>query len=345
MYKKSISLVVDMYGCPNRCKHCWLGNMPNRKMEENADQYLVDYFKPYFDSVTYYSWLREPDYCPEYAKRWITDNKISINKKPMRFELASFWRIVRDSNYIIFLKEVNVKVVQLTFFGLEKLTDKYIGRSGAFQELLKATKILIENKISPRWQAFINEETRNEIVDLLELSKELKIHEKCLEFGGGFKFFVHSGSCDGENAKLYNIRINKENIPIKLIPYYLDYDEVLTEQECCDILKSDSSHFVYHNDGDIVLNISNTYDIYFNFTQMSEEWKIGNLKTEDQVEIIRRIIKEDIPALNLARNITVEELVQKYGDKNSHKAFHLSDYKSYLLNCCVKDILGKSNQT
>ena len=32
-----LSLVVDMAGCPNRCKHCWLGHMPNYKMNEEDD--------------------------------------------------------------------------------------------------------------------------------------------------------------------------------------------------------------------------------------------------------------------------------------------------------------------
>ena len=54
--KKKLSLVVDMAGCPNRCKHCWLGHMPNKRIHD--DQWIVDYFKPHFDQITYYSWLR-----------------------------------------------------------------------------------------------------------------------------------------------------------------------------------------------------------------------------------------------------------------------------------------------
>lgn len=34
---KPLSLVVDMFGCPNRCWHCWIGHMPNRKMDEDSD--------------------------------------------------------------------------------------------------------------------------------------------------------------------------------------------------------------------------------------------------------------------------------------------------------------------
>lgn len=339
MNDKPLSLVVDMFGCPNRCKHCWIGHMPNRKMDEDSDIWIVDFFKPYFKNIEYYSWLREPDYCDDYRQRWERDKRISVGTQPQRFELASFWRIVRDPQYVKFLKEVGVKKVQLTFFGTEEMTDKYVGRKGAFNELIKASEILLENKIAPRWQAFINEENKNDIINLLRLADIMKLKEKCNEFGSEFKFIVHSGSCDGENRKLYGIRINKENIPSELLPYYLNYDNVLSEQECCRLLKNDSSRVVYHNSDRIVLNISNTYDIYFNFTHMTDVWRIGNLKNDDPDEIVRRIISEDIPALALARNISVGELTQKYGDFRSQKVFFIDDYKTYLLNAYLENAM------
>ena len=340
MENRSLTLAVDMFGCPNRCRHCWIGHMPNRAMEEGADAWLVNYFRPYFNSIAFYSWLREPDFCDDYVQRWHRDNQISVNTSPMRFELASFWRIVRDPRYIDFLKEVGVKKVQLTFFGMEELTDQYTGRKGAFQELLHATEILIANQIAPRWQAFINEENKDEIVQLLSLIDSLKLEERCSTFHETFKFFVHSGSCDGENRKLYKIRIEKDHIPEALIPYYMDYEKVLTERECCSLLRNDTSNVVYHNGDAIVLNISNQYDVYFNFTHMTQAWRIGNLKSDNQDEIIRKIKEEDIPALNLARRIPVCELAEKYGDKQSDKAFFIDDYKSYLLNHYLEDVLG-----
>lgn len=329
---KNLILAVDMYGCPNRCKHCWLGHMPNKKMKNGDDELIVNFFKPYFNSVTYYSWLREPDFCDNYAERWIKDNQISVNAKPQRFELASFYRLVRDAEYIKFLKSLNVKAVQLTFFGLEKLTDKYVGRKGAFDELLRSSDLLIKNQISPRWQAFINQENALEIVKLLELSKKLNLVERCRNFGGEFKFFVHAGSCDGENRKLYDIRINKEDIPKALIPYYNDFDKMLTESELCCKLKNDTSHFVYHNEDEITLNISNEFDVYFNFTHMTDDWKIGNLKSDSQDEITRKILDENTYALNTARSITISDLVRNYGNFCSERIFDEYDYKAYLLN-------------
>lgn len=332
MNKKNLLLAVDLYGCPNRCRHCWLGHMPNRNMEAGADEWITDYFKPYFERISFYSWLREPDFCNDYRERWQKDIELSSNIMPERYELASFWRLVRDPEYVKFLKEVGVKIVQLTFFGLDKRTDQYVGRTGAFQELLQATELLIANEIAPRWQAFIYEDNKDELVALLRLSEQLNLKERCQAFGAEFKFFVHTGGCDGENRNQYGIWIEKQHIPEALIPYYLNYESLLTERECCELLKDDVTHRVHHNEELIVLLISNTYDVFFNFTHMSDEWKIGNLKTDNQEELIRRILEEDIPALNLSRKITLQELVAMYGDRQSDKAFELDDYKDYLLN-------------
>ena len=85
--------------------------------------------------------------------------------------------------------------------------------------------------------------------------------------------------------------------------------------------------------------ISNTYDVFFNFTQLSQEWKVGNLKADEPEELVRRIVEEDIPALNLARKVTMKALVAKYGDGQSNKAFRLNDYKDYLLNEYLREQL------
>ena len=202
MYDKQLNLVVDMYGCPNRCLRCWLGHMPNRKMDAGADTFIMDFFSPYFEKIAFYSWLREPDFCDDYKNRWKRDLEISKNAVPKRFELASFYRIVRDDGYIPFLRSVGVKKVQLTFFGLKTTQDKYAGRPGAFEEIMRASDLLIDGGIIPRWQCFIYEENIDEIVQICRLAKQIK-ESRCPEL----EFFVHEGSCDGENRKLYPIRI------------------------------------------------------------------------------------------------------------------------------------------
>lgn len=337
MPNQSLILAVDLYGCPNRCRHCWLGHAPNRPVNEEEDIRIVDYFRPFFPRITFYSWLREPDYCSHYRERWLRDNRISVGAKPERFELASFWRLVRNPDYVRFLKETDVKKVQLTFFGLELLTDRYIGRKGAFRELLGATEILLENGIAPRWQAFINEENKEEVAQLPGLAERLGLKERCAAAGEEFSFFVHSGSCDGENRRQYEIRITREHIPENLKPYYLNYNLLRTERECCGQLREDSSVFTYHNGDTIILNISNTFDVYFNFTHMTEEWKIGNLKTDHPAELVRRITEEDTWALNTAASVKLSRLAERYGNPQSERVFFPEDYKAYLLNCYLEE--------
>lgn len=238
--KKKLNLVVDSCGCPNRCLHCWLGHMPNRTMEDGADLFLVDYFTPYFDAIAYYSWLREPDYCDDYEARWKRDLAISKNTAPERFELASFYRIVRDERYIPFLKSVGVKKVQLTFFGLEATQERYVGRKGAYREVLRATELLIRGGIIPRWQCFLNEENKEELVQVYRLAREIR-ESRCPEL----EFFVHEGSCEGENRKLYPIRIERSHIPEELAPVYLHFGELTTERECLALLERDDTGPVF----------------------------------------------------------------------------------------------------
>ncbi len=327
MINKQLNLVVDFNGCPNRCLHCWLGHMPNRRMEDGADRFIVDYFAPFFEKIAFYSWLREPDFCEDYAARWERDLAVSKNAKPERFELASFWRIVRDEKYIPFLRSVGVKKVQLTFFGLKETQDRYVGRQGAYEEVLEATERLIRGGITPRWQCFLNEENREEIVQVLQMYEEIR-RTKCPDM----EFFVHEGSCDGENRKLYPIRIRKGHIPEELAPYYLDYGKLLTEKECCERLQNDFSHPAFPIGKEITLNVSNTYDVYYNYTNMTPPWVIGNLKEIAPEEMVRRIVSGDTPALRKLERVTWAGLVQLYGDFSSERVFSPDDYKMFLVN-------------
>ncbi len=329
---KRLDLVVDMYGCPNRCLHCWLGHSPNIRMDTGADEFIVGCFEPYFDKIAFYSWAREPDYCDGYKHRWEKDIALSKNARPQRFELASFYRIVRDKEYIPFLLDNGVKKVQLSFFGLKDTQDRYVGRRGAYEEVMKATELLTDGGIIPRWQCFINEENKDEIVEIYKIAQSIR-QNRCPEL----EFFVHEGSCDGENRKLYNIRINKKDIPAELILVFLGHDKLLTERECCALLENDFSSPSYHNEDEIVLYVSNKYDVYFNFTNMSEPWVIGNLKTTPMDELVSMIVNENTPAMIKGRQTSWAELVRLYGDKNSEKAFDLEDYKMYLFNNYLED--------
>ena len=332
MLDKHLEIVLDMNGCPNRCKHCWLGNLPNKVLPYRIGEEVVNLFKPYFKDITFYSWLREPDFSNSYKEYWKKDNELSTIK-PTRFELASFYRINRDNEYVKWLKEVGTKKVQLTFFGLEEATDYFVGRKGAYQELINASKLLKENSIEPRWQIFIYETNREEVVKLLDIAKKMDIKE----------IIIHEGSCDGNNRNLYDMRINKDHIPDEVKPYYLDYKNIMSEKECIDILKNDESIYLPINDKEIVLNVTSDLNVYFNFTNPSPAWKIGNIKEDNIEDLVRKIVEGEMPATKLAKSIKVKELVKKYGDPSSNKVFSIDDYKMYLLNNYLDEVFSKTS--
>lgn len=73
----NLTLCVDMKGCPNRCKHCWIGHMPNPHLNDSDMRTIVDSFQKHFEKITVYSWLREPDYCVNFRERWLADCELS----------------------------------------------------------------------------------------------------------------------------------------------------------------------------------------------------------------------------------------------------------------------------
>lgn len=159
---------------------------------------------------------------------------------------------------------------------------------------------------------------------------ELRLKERCPEFS----FFIQEGSCDGENEKLYSIRLRKGGLPSELLPYFEAYQDLQSEAELVAKYKSrEIESFVPSNlGGDPVIYISNELDVYFNFTHMRSEWKIGKIGDDSISELSRRIKEEDIPALKKAASITLAELAAQYGDENSKRLFTQEDYKMYLLN-------------
>lgn len=88
---------------------------------------------------------------------------------------------------------------------------------------------------------------------------------------------------------------------------------------------------LFDND-DIVINITSDFNAYFNYTNPSHKWLIGNILKDPFEGIVKKILNNDVEAINIAKKITLKELALKYGDINSNKVFSLDDYKMYLLN-------------
>ncbi|MBU1094452.1 MAG: radical SAM protein [Firmicutes bacterium] len=328
MFEK-ISLCFDSNGCPNRCRHCWIGHKSNEIIEKEKIIEIVKGFTKYANRIEVYSWIREPDYSDNYKEQWELDNELSVNSKPQRFELLSFYRLVRDKEYINWLKKFDIKKYQLTLFGKEETTDYYVGRKGAYKEILEATNILLNNGLLPRWQMFIYKNNLDEIDYILSLIESMNLKERCLKNGGEFEFFIHTGSCDGENRNNYDQWIEKSDI--KKIPKQYFIGNLIEEKILFESLLENKETAKLNNNNPIFY-IDNEFNVYPNFSDMSEHWKLGNLNI-DSIENIIQVYSENMsPAQYLRNNIPLSELVSISGDSKSNKLFTENDYIDYLVN-------------
>ena len=141
-----ITVCLDMRGCPNRCRHCWIGHAPNARLPKEALIALAEAFRPFAKRLTVYDWYREPDYGDDYREMWELCGRLS-DARPEHFELVSFWRLARDPDYGPYLASLGVRRAQLTLFGGRARTDQYTGRANAFAEILQAVEALLQNRI------------------------------------------------------------------------------------------------------------------------------------------------------------------------------------------------------
>lgn len=336
-----ITVCLDMAGCPNRCKHCWLGHFPNGNLSEADLRFVAQQFRPFTSCLMVDDWYREPDFHDKYKERWELCGSLS-DKPRTHFELLSVWRLVRDPEYVKWLSSLGLKSAQLTLFGGEKTTDRYTGRKNAYREILEAIDILIDNHISVRIQIFLNQENIDEMPFVDTLIEKLQLEERCSGFDEKFSCFIHQGSCDGENEKLYHIRVTPEEvrkIPKQLAEYTLKHfhkENLMdvfgqTEQELYQTLISDNSTASYVTDKP-VFYVDSRFNVYPNITCTYPFWCLGNLKTDGAEKVLENYAQSRSLAQSVRLNIPVCELVKAQGDPTSQKLFEKSDYINYLLN-------------
>ena len=344
---RKMTLCLDMFGCPIRCRHCWVGHSPNGNMPIDNFKQIAQRFKKYAVEIEMFDWYREPDYRDNYRQLWDLRKQLSDNITP-HFELISVWRIVRDREYVKWLVSLEVKKAQLTLFGGEATTDYYTGRKGAYREILQAIDILIENKISPRIQIFVNKENIDELPLLEKLILENDLEKRCSDFGGEFTCFIHQGSCDGENAKLYDMRVTKKDlikIPQRLAEFTLKHfnatslDEVFgqSEQDLYKKLVNDTSTESYVEDSP-VFYIDSKLNVYPNISAPAPHWCLGNLNSSSAGEILQNYLQSKSVAQSARLTVPVCQIVKSCGNPDSLRLFDEQDYIIYLLNkyCTVR---------
>lgn len=154
-----IGVAADMQGCPNRCRHCYLGKRPKGKMGPADLRRMVEQFRSFrgtggadapWTEVQVSSWFFEPDFRSDYRELYTLENELSgLPSVRPQYELLSAWRAARDEDYAPWLCEIGLRAGQLTFFGMEEATDWGWRRKGAFCDLMVTTERLLAAGIRP----------------------------------------------------------------------------------------------------------------------------------------------------------------------------------------------------
>ncbi len=342
---KTIDLCFNINGCPNKCKHCYLNGKPTGKMNISIIEEQIQKFNCSGYNTNVYSWYLEPDFSSNYKELYTWEQHNSVHKHT-HFELASDYRLVRDPDYIKWLKELGLKKIQLTFFGLEELTNYYTDRKDAYKELLQSIEILLQNNIAPRIQYFVYSDSIKELKPFITMLENLNIEERCKEFNETFEFFIHQGSCTGRAIDLYD-----KWITIDLLHHIPDYVITKTTQynntnNILDVLgKPESTLYVelinstdhYKFKLNYVFYIDEKYNIYPNFGEPTKNYKLGNLHTNSIEDIINTYETAEYKVGKLCKEYTIGELVNKFGIKDSNKLFHKNAYIQYLIDRALQN--------
>lgn len=349
---KKITACLDMYGCPNRCKHCWLKITPNGNLTNDDLRFTYQAFRPFTNDLEIVANYREEDYAPNYKELWDLSVELSDNKTP-HFENISYWRAARDLDYIPWLYNLGVRAAQLTIFGNEETTDFFVGRKGAFKEIIKTIEQLVKYRISPRIQMFIYKSNINQLSFVEKLLIDLDLENRCKDFDKEFSFFLHQGSCSGENAQFYEDWITLEEIkkiPKKLLDYTVTHFNTASKEEIwgkpenkvCENLVQDVSTLNIVNNTPIFY-IDNNFNVYPNYETPSEIWLLGNLKTTKVENILKNYKQNKSIGQKALTEVSASKLVKEFGNLQSERLFGESDYKNLLLHkyCLAKMKLDK----
>ncbi len=334
---KRIGAAFDMAGCPNRCRHCWLGKGSNLALSEQDVRWGVSQFRDFIAegnspvrNLSVSTYFREPDYRDDYRHLYDLEAELG-DGKPERFELLSIWRLARDENYASWAKSVGPDTCQITFFGMRETNDWFYRRRGAFADALTATERLLDAGMKPRWQLFLTTKLLPELDDLLVLADKLNLVKRVRELGSEFQIFLTLPGPDGEAVKIEHLRPTADQVS--------DLPE--------DILASSRKHLeketLWRTEAELVSEIISApeekeelpeklwffvcgnWDVYANIGTLEPWWCLGNLKRDSVESIIRRYELDKVSGLKALFHQSPANLAGKYGNPDGQRIYSCRD--------------------
>jgi hypothetical protein len=346
--RDQIGVALDMHGCPNRCRHCWLGRPARRRVTEDDLRWVAHEFRtfkrpgkagPFWKKVEVSTWFREPDYSSDYRRLYELENELGDSPPPRaRYELLSVWRLARDPEYAEWAHSIGLRACQLSFFGLEKTTDWAHRRRGAFRDLLTATERLLAAGIRPRWQVFFTKRLLPDLEDLIILTRMKRLRERCQALGGQFQLFMHCPSPEGEGFRLEHLRPTLDDldrVPTWLLDqseehggYRIGRPESELMHEMLEQQRPSRAglHETFPNGP--WLYVTASFDVYCGCFEIAPAWRLGNLKADGLAAILDTLESDRAPGLEATFEVPVSELAMRFGRPRGRRLYTPGDLKA-----------------
>jgi len=339
---RDIGIAFDMHGCPNACRHCYLGRSHGPHLTERDVRWGCEQFRgyrrdgqtaPFFETLKVYTWFREPDYSDDYRRLHALSAELS-DGEPMRFELLSVWRLARDPDYAAWAHQVSPDTCQISLFGLEDTNDWFYRRKGAFEDCLAATKRLLEVGMKPRWQLFLTRKILPELDGLMRLVDELRLPERVEALGDAFDLFLHPPGPDGEGRNIEHLRPTLEElggVPEDLIASTKRHGkrDVLWRPERdwhAEILREqDPKPYSFVLPEGLTFYVKGDFDVYANIGPLEPPWRLGNLKSDGVATIIDAYEDNRPLAMRAMHTVAPSELARRFGDPQSTRVYETAD--------------------
>lgn len=339
---RQITVALDMAGCPNRCRHCYLGQAAGGVMQPDDLRWAVAQFRayvhpretrPYFDEIKVSSWVREPDLSADYRGLYALEQELD-DGEPDRFELLSIYRLARDATYARWAQEIGTEACQISFFGVGATQDWFYRRRGAFDDCLVATERLLAHGIAPRWQIFCTTKLLPELGELLALIDRLELHKRSAAIGRPFQVFVHTPAPDGEARHIEHLRPRLDevaNLPPSLMQAsrtYLGREQMWqTEAQWLEELQTRGSKgeltrpFAYGMPPRLVFYILPDWSVYTNIGTLEPWWNLGNLRAEGVATILLRLERAQPLGYDTIYRVDPLALARQQGERQGQRIY------------------------
>lgn len=341
--RKTVGVAVDLAGCPNRCRHCYLGIGPNRRLSPDVLREVAAAFwnwtrpgedEPYFQQVYVSSDYREPDFSDDYRQLYELERELS-RSEPRRYELLSIWRLARDPDYAEWAREVGPRVCQISFFGLEEVNDCFYRRTGAFRDCLKATERLLDAEMIPRWQIFLTKPGMADLDGLMDLIADLRLRERVAELGTEFPLFCHIPGPDGEGRDLEDVRIERSDV-VRIAKPLMEATEKHFGQPVDWITEKALTQRVF--EGQVIepyipeeawFFVNADLEVFTNYGgEVSDLWRLGNFRRDSLDLMFEKFENDCAPGLWATFHISDWELAERFSKGDDQRLYCPGDIKS-----------------